>query len=135
MDTVNFSNIVIPENYLDYLRDPNGSIKEHPPSSDISRAQDRHYIGLDCKKYGSTCSGAFWYPPGGFQDWHTNSDNPGKRLYVSWSETGDSGMRWFRDGRVVDDPDKQGWNVRLFEVPCWHMVYANCWRFSCGWKV
>jgi hypothetical protein len=135
MDSVNFSHIAIPENYPDYLQVTLGSIKEHPPSSDISRATNHHYVALDCRQYGDTCSGAFWYPPGGFQDWHTNSDNPGKRLYVSWSETGDSGMRWHRDGEVVDDPDQPGWNVRIFSTPQWHMVYANCWRFSVGWKI
>lgn len=85
--------------------------------------------------YGESCTNAIWYPPGGWMDWHTNSNNSGKRLYVAWSETGESGMRWFRDGQVVDDPDQPGWNVRIFDTPEWHMVYARCWRYSIGWKV
>lgn len=85
--------------------------------------------------YVASCKNGIWYPPGGWMDWHTNSNNPGKRLYVSWSETGDSGMRWYRDGEVVNDPDQQGWNVRIFDTPQWHMVYADCWRFSVGWKI
>jgi hypothetical protein len=68
--------------------------------------------------------------------WHTNSNNPGRRLYASWSETGESGMRWLdADNTIVDDQDKKGWNLRVFDTPRWHMVYANCWRYSVGWKV
>jgi hypothetical protein len=107
-----------------------------PPETDAPKAAS--YICrvfLEADRFGSLTTGSIWYPPGGFMDWHTNSDNPGKRLYASWSETGDSGMRWFRDGEVVDDPDQPGWNVRIFNTPQWHMVYANCWRFSVGWKV
>lgn len=107
-----------------------------PPETDAPKAAS--YICrvfLEADRFGSLTTNSIWYPPGGFMDWHTNSDNPGKRLYLSWSETGDSGMRWHRDGEVVDDPDQPGWNVRIFSTPQWHMVYANCWRFSVGWKI
>lgn len=72
------------------------------------------------------------YPPGGGMAWHTNSDRPGWRAYLAWSETGDSGMGWLRDGEVVMDYDKLGWNIRLFQVPVWHCVFARCWRCSVG---
>ena len=72
------------------------------------------------------------YPPGGGMGWHTNSNQPGWRAYLAWSETGDSGMGWLRDGQVVLDYDAPGWNVRLFQVPAWHCVFAHCWRCSIG---
>ena len=109
---------------------------ESPPSQDVPTALNGLFAFSSFKDlYGESCKNALWYPPGGWMDWHTNSNSPGKRLYVSWSETGDSGMRWFSDGEVVDDPDQPGWNVRSFDTPQWHMVYAGCWRFSIGWKV
>ena len=80
-------------------------------------------------------SGYFIYPPDGYMGWHTNSDRPGRRIYASWSETGDSGMLWWRDGRVVVDKDEQGWNIRTFVTPCWHAVWSKCWRVSIGFWV
>ena len=107
-----------------------------PPSQDIPTAVNGLLSASSAKDlYGTSCTNAIWYPPGGWMDWHTNSNNPGKRLYIAWSETGESGMRWFCDGSVVQDPDQPGWNVRIFDTPQWHMVYANCWRYSIGWKV
>lgn len=107
-----------------------------PPSADVPQAASYVCrVVLEVERFGKSTTNSIWYPPDGFMDWHTNSNNPGKRLYVAWSETGDSGMRWFRDGAVVDDPDQPGWNVRIFDTPQWHMVYAHCWRYSIGWKV
>jgi len=107
-----------------------------PPPHDVPTPENGLFSGSSSKDvYGETCANAIWYPPGGWMDWHTNSNNPGKRLYVAWSETGESGMRWFRDGQVFDDPDQPGWNVRIFDTPEWHMVYARCWRYSIGWHV
>jgi hypothetical protein len=117
--------------------DVNGRFySEVPPNEDLPISNNQCCVGwLDREQYGESCTAAIWYPPGGFMDWHTNSNNPGKRLYVSWSETGDSGMKWYRDGEVIDDPDQPGWNARIFDTPQWHMIYADCWRFSIGWKV
>lgn len=78
-------------------------------------------------------TGSFVYPPGGGMGWHTNSNLAGTRTYLSWSETGDSGMGWIADdGTVRWDYDAPGWNVRVFHVPKWHCVFANCWRCSVG---
>ena len=132
-----FSHILLPPKPVTFL--PRGSCAlplESPPLQDIPTAEHGLFEVSAAKDlYGSTCTNAIWYPPGGWMDWHTNSNNPGKRLYVAWSETGNSGMKWFCDGAVVDDPDQPGWNVRIFDTPQWHMVYANCWRYSVGWKV
>jgi hypothetical protein len=44
-------------------------------------------------------SGYFWYPPGAYMAWHTNSGAPGWRLYVSYAE--EPGKSFFR----YRDPD------------------------------
>lgn len=75
------------------------------------------------------------YPPDGGMDWHTNSDLAGKRMYVSWSETGDSGMGWIENGKTKLDYDHVGWNIRIFSVPQWHCVFSKCWRCSVGIKI
>jgi hypothetical protein len=82
---------------------------------------------------GSGPSGNWIYQKGGYQGWHTNSNVLGQRLYVSWAEeNAKSGMKFFIDNQVVDSPDYQGWNIRLFTPPVWHSVYADCLRVSLG---
>jgi hypothetical protein len=84
-------------------------------------------------------SGHFWYPPGGYMGWHTNSKAPGWRLYVSYS--GENGKSFFRyrepgTGRIVTSKDS-GLNCRLFRVSgdrlLWHAVYSDTDRFSLGY--
>ena len=86
-------------------------------------------------------SGHFWYPPGSYMGWHTNSKVPGWRIYINYAETeGDSFFR-YRDpanGEIVTLLDKH-WNLRLFRItrdnPVWHTVYSNTNRFSLGYMV
>jgi hypothetical protein len=80
-------------------------------------------------------SGRMIYPCGGYMDWHTNGDWPGQRMYAAWSENGNSGMLWFKDGKTVVDYDKPGWNIRTFKCPEWHAVFSKCWRVSIGWHL
>jgi len=119
-----------------------------PPSSpdiNIDVAEHALYIEVDepikrkvfdCSvsdnyiKY-SNCMG---YPPGGGMSWHTNGDYPGARMYASWSETGDSGMLFYRDGKVIVDKDIKGLNIRYFLAPSWHGVWSNCYRLSIGFR-
>jgi hypothetical protein len=77
-------------------------------------------------------AGHFIYPPGGGIDWHDDSAHPGWRVYMAWSETGDSGMIFDEDGVRRVCQDKPGWNVRSFLAPTWHCVWTNCWRYSIG---
>lgn len=86
-------------------------------------------------------SGHFWYPPGAYMGWHTNSEAPGIRIYVTHAE--EPGRSFFRyrepaSGRVVTALDDR-WNVRLFRVsaqtPFWHAVYSDTNRFSLGYLV
>ena len=86
-------------------------------------------------------SGHFWYPPGGYMGWHTNSFNPGWRLYITYvDEPGKSFFR-YRDpstGKIVTSMDEQ-WDFRMFRVdrdePLWHAVYSETNRFSMGYIV
>lgn len=86
-------------------------------------------------------SGHFWYPPGAYMGWHTNSGAPGWRMYISHAE--EPGKSFFR----YRDPDTQKiitslddeWNIRLFEIrrdkPLWHAVYSDTNRFSLGYVI
>jgi hypothetical protein len=84
-------------------------------------------------------SGHFWYPPGGYMGWHTNSKAPGWRLYVTYSEENARSFFRYRDpdtGKIVTSPDT-GLNCRLFRVDAqrllWHAVHSETDRFSLGY--
>lgn len=85
-------------------------------------------------------AGSVLYPPGGWMGWHTNSDRPGWRVYVSYVRSKDKCFFRWRDGRDVStDYDAAGLNIRMFRVgdvsdPLWHCVYADDWRFSIGFR-
>jgi hypothetical protein len=75
------------------------------------------------------------YPPNGGMDWHTNGNDPGIRIYVSWSEDGNSGMMWYKNNQIIIDQDHPGFNIRQFVTPCWHGVWSKCYRYSMGFKL
>lgn len=100
------------------------SIWRNPPVELVQSCRD---IG------GRGPSGIWIYGPGDYQGWHTNSNVPGQRLYISWaSEDKKSGMKFFVNDTIIDSPDNKGWNIRLFNPPVWHMVYSDCLRASLG---
>ena len=86
-------------------------------------------------------SGMFLYPKGGgYMGWHTNSDSPCTRVYISnVKEGGKSFFRYRLDGEYVTSWDRAGWNMRAFEVtkdnPMWHCVYAEEDRLSVGFRI
>lgn len=91
--------------------------------------------------WGVTCSGHFWYPPGGYMGWHTNAGVPDWRLYIAYSDEPDRSFFRFRDpdtSEVMTAMDR-GWSVRLFHVdrekPFWHAVYSETNRFSLGYRI
>jgi hypothetical protein len=86
-------------------------------------------------------SGHFWYPPGGYMGWHTNSAHPGWRLYITHAE--EPGRSFFRyqdpeSGEIVTRMD-EAWDFRIFRIdparPLWHAVYSETNRFSFGFIV
>ncbi|WP_419910728.1 hypothetical protein [Hoeflea sp.] len=91
-------------------------------------------------KLKARASGHFWYPPGSFMSWHTNSKLPGWRVYINYAETeGDSFFRYQSEtGEIVTLEDRQ-WNLRVFPVrqdrPFWHCVYSQTHRFSLGYML
>ena len=142
-----FQNILIPDNPLEEIKklsdnknlylmpfDINDLLSSPPDTvKNIDRANYKR-----CTTWFSDpvrITAAMIYPPTGGMGWHTNSDLAGHCVYLSWSETGDSGMGWLNeDGTVRRDYDSPGWNIRVFDVPQWHCVFANCWRCSVGVK-
>ncbi len=90
-------------------------------------------------KHDIRISGRNIYPPGGHLGWHTNSNHPGKRIYITHVEESDkSFFRYIQDGREITSYDKKGWNMREFEVddnPLWHCVYTDIERLSIGFRL
>jgi hypothetical protein len=85
-------------------------------------------------------SGFFLYPDGGYMGWHTNSDAPCTRVYITHVEEGGKSFFRYRDGgEYVTSWDKAGWNLRQFEVskenPLWHCVYSEEPRLSIGFRI
>ncbi len=86
-------------------------------------------------------SGYFWYPPGAYMAWHTNSGAPGWRLYVSYAEEPGKSFFRYRDPdshEIITSVDDE-WNVRLFAIradkPFWHAIYSETNRFSLGYMI
>lgn len=86
-------------------------------------------------------SGHFLYPPGGFMGWHTNSDFPSLRVYITYvKETNKSGFKYVNDnGNIITDLDDNTITIREFLIdtatPFWHCVYSDTMRYSFGFRV
>ena len=86
-------------------------------------------------------SGHFWYPPGSYMGWHTNSGVPGWRVYINYAEEEGKSFFRYRDpvtSEITTLMDKE-WNIRIFRItsenPLWHAVYSGTNRFSLGYIV
>jgi len=90
-------------------------------------------------------SGHFYYPKeNGFMGWHTNSDQPGYRIYLSHCKEGGKSFFRYLDSEtheVVTTWDDSGWNARIFKTPgnpenyYWHCVYSETDRLSIGMEL
>ena len=86
-------------------------------------------------------SGSFYYPKNGFMSWHTNSDAPHKRIYITWSsEENKSFFRYYDGEKVITDYDNKGITIRIFESSetkpyFWHCVGSECDRVSFGYRI
>jgi hypothetical protein len=75
--------------------------------------------------------------------WHTNSDVPGTRLYVTYVEQQDMSFFRYKDidtGEIVTDFDNQGITIREFCISdnppyLWHCVGSECNRYSFGFRI
>lgn len=91
-------------------------------------------------------SGAFLYPKNGYMGWHTNSNSPGIRVYITYSPKDRTSYFKYVDTsnnntKVITDWDKTGITVRVFEVSddpskyLWHCVRSTTSpRISFGYK-
>ena len=90
-------------------------------------------------------SGNFLYPKGGYMGWHTNSNVPGMRVYVTYSPIENGSYFKYVDvidgvPTVITDWDNKGLTVRAFDVKqepkyyFWHCVGSpNAPRISFGY--
>jgi hypothetical protein len=86
------------------------------------------------------CTNTAYYTTNGCIDWHTNSDNLGKRVYIIFTSI--PGIFRYKDPitkEIVDDKDFVGWTQREFIVDktnlFWHCVYSPAPRFAYGFNV
>lgn len=101
------------------------------------------YIEKLYPEYAVRRSGFFLYPKNGYMSWHTNSDEPCKRVYVAFAdENMKSYFRYFDPNKkeIVTDYDINDVNIREFEITgkypfFWHAVYSKCNRISIGYRL
>jgi hypothetical protein len=144
-----FSKYNIPENYAEQITGVYAKRTEHNYGQsnllhlnkdecvDIAREVNR----LTNNKL-QRQTGCFWYPNKGYMDWHTNEDNTGYRIYIVYSENGDSFFRYMDPltEEIITSYDNPGWNMRSFKVggynkPLWHCVLSNTDRISLGFNI
>lgn len=81
-------------------------------------------------------SGLSRYPVDGYMGWHTNSNQPGTRIYIVYS-WGASSFLWFDGAKIVEDKESIGWNIRKFSFDetelFWHAVVGE--RVAIGFKL
>lgn len=88
-------------------------------------------------------SGFYYYPKTGFMSWHTNSDVPCTRVYITFAEEGNKSFFRYYDkdsNQIVTSWDDEGVTIREFQVPdlpnkFWHCVGSDCDRFSFGFRI
>jgi hypothetical protein len=92
-------------------------------------------------EYTPLVSGSFYYPKGGFMSWHTNSDKPETRLYITYVDTPNkSFFRSYVNNSIITDYDDKIINIRMFNISnnapyYWHCVYSDCNRYSFGFRL
>jgi hypothetical protein len=79
------------------------------------------------------------YAPNSGMNWHTNSDAPGVRLYLTYNDK-DSFFDYKQNGKFVKMTESKGWHIKLFDVLpekpyLWHTIKANGTRYSIGYKL
>ena len=100
-----------------------------------------HVVKSIYPNYRVYSSGHFYYPKTGYMGWHTNSNEPQKRVYLVYAlEDQKSFFRYYKKDSMVTDYDNRGLNVREFEATdkrpfFWHCVGSECDRYSFGFKL
>jgi hypothetical protein len=87
------------------------------------------------------CTNTYYYCRKSAMGWHTNSNNPGKRTYITYSlEPAIFKYYNYETKQIEIDYDFKGWTQREFMVSVekekmlWHCVYAPSMRFAYGFN-
>jgi len=88
-------------------------------------------------------TGNFLYLNSGYMEWHTNYDNIGDRIYITYClEDNKSFFRYYdyESGKIITDYDNKGVTIRKFTVTgsepyFWHSVASKCDRISLGFNI
>ena len=86
------------------------------------------------------CTNTLYYTSNSYMQWHTNSDNEGRRVYILYtSKPGIFRYKHPETGDIIDDYDNVGWTQREFLVSktklLWHCVYSPAPRFAYGFNL
>ena len=96
----------------------------------------------ECKSIlnASELTNAIMYRPMSEMPWHTDFENPGTRIYYTFT-AGEAIFRYRESsGKIIEDYDNAGWTVRMFKAGdtdelLWHSVWTEKPRFSFGFKL
>ena len=87
-------------------------------------------------------TGHFLYPKNGFMGWHTNSNEPYYRVYLTYTEEGNKSFFRYMDWdtkKIITSWDQKGLTIRKFktyeECPLWHCVGSETNRLSLGYEL
>jgi len=109
----------------------------------LSQKHRRHIvkvIGELYPKHSVTVSGEFLYTDGCFMGWHTNSNVPSKRIYLTYvPESTKSFFRYMHEDKIHTSYDEKGWTLRELDISeddlLWHCVMSKTNRLSIGFRV
>lgn len=106
-----------------------------PPDADRSRPREFYVGELDQMPLfpaptGTRLQCRHFFPEGGGMDWHTDSGQPGLRLYVYVYRFGNGVFRYADD--VTYFEDRSGAYVFETGPHCWHAIRSDGGRLSCG---
>lgn len=132
---------VTKEQFLSQLL-PESNREKDPKENHFPIVYDRSNIRLSvCAKLlgADQCTNAILYQPHSMMEWHTNSDNPGTRIYYIYTE-GESIFKYIdRQGAEIINRDNIGWTVREFTVPkeelLWHTIWTEKKRYAFGFNI
>jgi hypothetical protein len=138
----------VEEKYLfDAMKNPNDyQVSKHKKLIDFGNLNVSqkflHIINEQFPNNSITVSGSYLYQPKSYMGWHTNSNVPFRRMYLTYvDKPNKSFFRYYDESskKIVTDYDNENINVRIFDI-CdknlfWHCVYSECNRFSFGFKI
>lgn len=106
---------------------------------DMKRLEHENIIRVMNLLQANQCTNTTYYCRKSFMGWHTNSNNIGKRTYITYSlEPAIFKYYDYNTQQVEIDYDFKGWTQREFMITSdnlfWHCVYAPSMRFAYGFN-